>query len=99
MKTKSIWGTPPKRLYNLIKIAEQDFGKDFTACIVGCSDGKFLMPFARKQIKVVGYDIDDVALYGGIKDFPIVDQKVKYEYKKEKNDDQERRTYISNRVG
>lgn len=82
MKTKSIWGTPPKRLYNLIKIAEQDFGKDFTACIVGCSDGKFLMPFARKQIKVVGYDIDDVALYGGIKDFPIVDQKVKYEYTK-----------------
>ena len=51
MKTKSIWGIPPKRLYNLITRAEEDFGKNFTACIVGCSDGKFLMPFAQKQIK------------------------------------------------
>lgn len=82
MKTKSIWGLPPKRLYNLIRIAEKDFDKKFTACIVGCSDGKFLMPFARKQIRVTGYDIDDIALYGGIKDFPIVDKKVKYKYSK-----------------
>lgn len=82
MKTKSIWGNPPKRLYKLIQRAEKDFGKDFTACIVGCSDGKFLMPFARKGIKVIGYDIDDIALYGGIKLFPIVPQKVKYEYQK-----------------
>ena len=82
MKTKSIWGMPPKRLYKLIKIAEKDFGKNFEACIVGCSDGKFLMPFARKKIKVVGYDIDNIALYGGTKIFPIVDEKVKYEYSK-----------------
>lgn len=82
MKTKSIWGMPPKRLYKLIKIAEKDFGRNFEACIVGCSDGKFLMPFARKKIKVVGYDIDNIALYGGTKIFPIVDKKVKYEYSK-----------------
>lgn len=82
MKTKSIWGMPPKRLYELIKIAEKDFGRNFEACIVGCSDGKFLMPFARKKIKVVGYDIDNIALYGGTKIFPIVDEKVKYEYSK-----------------
>ena len=82
MKTKSIWGIPPKRLYNLITRAEEDFGKNFTACIVGCSDGKFLMPFARKQIRVTGYDIDDIALYGGVKDFPIIDKKVKYIYSK-----------------
>ena len=82
MKTKSIWGIPPKRLYNLIKIAEKDFKKDYTACIVGCSDGKFLMPFARKGINVVGYDIDEIALYGGIKEFPIVNNKIKYQYSK-----------------
>ena len=97
MKTKSIWGTPPKRLYNLIKIAEQDFGKNFTACIVGCSDGKFLMPFVRKQIKVVGYDIDDIALYGGIKSFPIVDKKEKFKYSKnfvsKKYEIEEKRVY------
>lgn len=80
MKTKSIWGKPPTRLYRLINMAERDLDKDFTACIVGCSDGKFLMPFARKHIDVTGYDIDDVALYGGFKDFPIVDKKIKYIY-------------------
>lgn len=83
MKTKSIWGNPPKRLYNLINLAEKDFGNNFNACIVGCSDGKFLLPFARRTIKVTGYDIDDVALYGGNKDFPIVKNKVKYKYDKD----------------
>lgn len=80
MKTKSIWGNPPKRLYKLIKIGEDKWGKNFKACIVGCSDGKFLLPFARKEINVTGYDIDDVALYGGYKDFPIVKKKKKYNY-------------------
>ena len=83
MKTKSIWGNPPTRLYNLIKIAENNWHKDFTACVVGCSDGKFLMPFARKGIHVTGYDIDEIALYGGSKLFPIVRKKVKYKYSKD----------------
>lgn len=80
MKTKSIWGNPPKRLYNLIKRAEIDYGKNFETCIVGCSDGKFLMPFARKGYPVTGYDIDEIALYGGVKTFPIIKNKVVYEY-------------------
>ena len=62
MKTKSIWGNPPTRLYKLINIAKKDWEANFSACIVGCSDGKFLMPFARAHINVTGYDIDDVAL-------------------------------------
>ena len=65
MKTKSIWGNPPTRLYKLINLAKEKWGTNFSACIVGCSDGKFLMPFAREKIKVTGYDIDDIALYGG----------------------------------
>lgn len=80
MKTKSIWGNPPTRLYKLINLAKKEWDKDFTACIVGCSDGKFLMPFAREHIKVTGYDIDEVALYGGYKEFPIIKEKIKYPY-------------------
>lgn len=80
MKTKSIWGNPPKRLYKLIDVAQENLGNEIEACIVGCSDGKFLMPFARKKIKVTGYDIDDVALYGGIKEFPVVKERKTYEY-------------------
>lgn len=80
MKTKSIWGNPPTRLYRLMEKAEKSFNGNYTACIVGCSDGKFLLPFARKNILVTGYDIDDVALYGGEKEFPIIDKKIKYKY-------------------
>ena len=80
MKTKSIWGNPPTRLYNLINISKKEWGNNFTACIVGCSDGKFLMPFARDGIMVTGYDIDEIALYGGVKEFPIVKNKIKYPY-------------------
>ena len=80
MKTKSIWGNPQTRLYKLLNLAKKKWGRDFTVCIVGCSDGKFLMPFARDRIKVTGYDIDDIALYGGFKDFPIVKDKIKYAY-------------------
>jgi len=80
MKTKSIWGNPPTRLYKLLNLSKQTWGKNFTVCIVGCSDGKFLMPFARDGIKVTGYDIDDIALYGGYKEIPIVKEKIKYQY-------------------
>lgn len=80
MKTKSIWGNPPKRLYKLLNMAKKEWDNNFTACIVGCSDGKFLMPFARAGINVTGYDIDKIALFGGVKDFPIVKEKIKYSY-------------------
>ena len=83
MKTKSIWGIPPKRLYKLINLAEERYDSDFKSCIVGCSDGKFLIPFARKGHFVKGYDIDDVALFGGKKVFPIVPRKIIQQYSKD----------------
>ena len=84
MKTKSIWGVAPTRLYRLIRLANETFkGKEWNACIVGCSDGKFLIPFAREHHKVTGYDIDTIDLFGGQKDFPIYKKrKVKPEYSK-----------------
>lgn len=80
MKTKSIWGNPPKRIYKLLNIAKDKWKENFTVCIVGCSDGKFLLPFARQKINITGYDIDDVALYGGKKLFPIIEKKNIYKY-------------------
>ncbi len=80
MKTKSIWGNPPKRLYKLLNILKSENRENVEICIVGCSDGKFLMPFARAGIKVTGYDIDEIALYGGEKLFPIKEVNIKYEF-------------------
>lgn len=82
MKTKSIWGNPPKRLYNLIKLADENLQSNYTSCIVGCSDGKFLLPFARKNHYVTGYDIDKIALEGGEKLFPLRGNEKTYTYSK-----------------
>lgn len=83
MKTKSIWGNPPKRIYKLLNKVKQMNKPNKKICIVGCSDGKFLLPFAREKIFSVGYDIDKIALYGGNKDFPIKNTNKKYEYSKD----------------
>lgn len=74
LKTKSIWGQPPSRLYGLIRLAEHTFNGHFNACVVGCSDGKFVFPFARKGHHVTGYDVDKSALYGATKEFPIYEK-------------------------
>lgn len=82
MKTKSIWGNPPTRIYKIQNLLKNEKG-DFTTCIVGCSDGKFLMPFARNKNFVTGYDIDKIALYGGKKLFPIKKDNKKFKYSKD----------------
>lgn len=79
MKTKSIWGKAPKRIYKMATKLQNEFCNP-TVCIVGCSDGKFVFPFLRKGIEVTGYDIDEVALYGGIKKFPVKNKLKKKEY-------------------
>ena len=80
MKTKSIWGEPPSRLYRLMRIAQTTLPKEYNVCIVGCSDGKFLLPFARAGHFVTGYDVDTIDLYGGMKDFPIRDSDIIPDY-------------------
>ena len=72
MRTTSAWGTPPRRFMRLITRLERSSLSRLQTCIVGCSDGKFVLPLARRGHSVVGYDIDPIALYGGWKDFPIV---------------------------
>lgn len=71
MITKSAWGSPPKRIYQFISMVEKNIGLQATVCVVGCSDGKFVMPFLRKGHLVTGIDFDKVALYGGNKIVPI----------------------------
>lgn len=40
-------------------------------CIIGGSDGKFVLPFLRGGFSVTVYEIDETAVYGGEKEFPI----------------------------
>lgn len=71
MKTKSAWGNPPSRLYKFREILLSKFGKNARVCIIGASDGKFVLPFLRSGLLVTAYELDEVAVYGGEKDFPV----------------------------
>lgn len=70
MKTSSCWGVPPTRIYKFINFLLKN-KIDASVCVIGCSDGKFVIPFLRKGFKVTAIDFDRVALYGGEKLKPI----------------------------
>ncbi|WUS98904.1 class I SAM-dependent methyltransferase [Streptomyces sp. NBC_00708] len=65
-KTRSLWGPAPSRFYRLLERVEQSVpGRTPRVAILGCSDGKFVLPAARRDCDVIAVDIDDVALHGG----------------------------------
>jgi SAM-dependent methyltransferase len=71
MRTSSLWGTPPSRYYNFLRKVESGFrAKRLRVAILGCSDGKFVLPAARRGHFVFAIDIDGVALFGGMKNGP-----------------------------
>lgn len=82
MKTKSIWGEAPSRLYRFKDLIQKRFGTDASICIVGACDGKFVMPFLRSGFAVTAYELDEVAIYGGKKECPLKRQAISImEYK------------------
>src|SRR5690554_447379 len=48
VRTASLWGTPPSRYYQLLRRVEADKRERLAVAIVGCSDGKFVLPAARR---------------------------------------------------
>lgn len=71
MRTRSLWGSPPARYYRFIKLVEESIvARPLAVSILGCSDGKFVLPVARKGHRVLAVDIDEVALFGGLKACP-----------------------------
>jgi SAM-dependent methyltransferase len=63
-----MWGRPPKRYYQFLRFVEgsTDLQK-LRVAILGCSDGKFVLPAARRGHHVLGIDVDEIALFGGTK--------------------------------
>ena len=88
MKTKSVWGESPSRLYRFKNLIEKRFGESASVCIVGACDGKFVMPFLRSGMAVTAYELDEVAIYGGKKEFPVPRaniQKLEYIHNPDRN--------------
>lgn len=68
MRTSSLWGKPPTRYYKFIRTVEGAFpSMALRVAILGCSDGKFVLPAARRGHSVLAMDIDEIALFGGNK--------------------------------
>lgn len=81
MRTKSCWGYPPSRLYKFIQKVKPIIPEHATVCVVGASDGKFVFPFLRQGFDVTAVELDEVALYGGLKMFPVRENGIeKMEY-------------------
>lgn len=77
MRTSSLWGPPPSRYYRFIRRVESDFpSQPLRVAILGCSDGKFVLPAARRGHHVLAIDIDEVALFGGLKVGPAGDVRM-----------------------
>ena len=76
MKTKSLWGAPPKRLYKFINLVNKRPEDMRHVCVIGASDGKFVLPMLRKGLNVTAIEIDSVAINGGEKIVPLHRNKV-----------------------
>lgn len=65
LKTESIWGHPDRNYFRFLdRIQKLRLPK--TLCILGCSDGKFVIPAAKRGFSVLAIDMDRVALFGGV---------------------------------
>ena len=63
MKTKSIWNEPNERFYKYLKNVEK-YNLEKNILVIGCSDGTYVIPAARKGFYVTALDIDKSAIYG-----------------------------------
>jgi hypothetical protein len=58
-RTTSAWGTPPRRLFQfLARAKERASRRSPRLIVVGCADGKFVLPAARRGWNVAAIDID-----------------------------------------
>lgn len=63
-RTKSAWGNPESHLFRFLRRVEAECSSRPHLCVVGCSDGKFVVPAARRGWRVTGVDIDPRMLWG-----------------------------------
>ena len=67
-RTTSLWGRPPSRYYALLKRVQSiKDACDTRMAVLGCCDGKFVLPAARRGMTVLAVDVDEISLFGGTK--------------------------------
>lgn len=64
VSTPSIWSVAGPRFFRFLKRIE-DRNLPKTLAVLGCSDGNYVLPAAKRGFDVLAIDIDSAALYGG----------------------------------
>jgi len=64
MLTASAWGQPSARYYRFLRKAERLYGSKRRLLVVGCADGKFVLPAARRGWEVIAVEIDERMVSG-----------------------------------
>lgn len=62
--TTSIWGNPHPVYYRFLRTIECS-GMSKNLAVLGCSDGKYVIPAAKRGFTVLAIDQDPVAIWGG----------------------------------
>jgi len=75
IKTESIWGQPGPFFYKFLGDIESE-GLPANICILGCGDGRYVIPAAINGFRCTAVDINSIHLYGGI------DENIKLSNKK-----------------
>lgn len=81
----NLWYPPTKSLYAFLTQVERlGLGLPKTLAVLGCADGNYVIPAAKRGFDVLAIDIDKIALYGGRtniggQDLEIVGMKRKLE--------------------
>jgi len=75
MKTTSVWQETKTFFPLFLNRLNALFPQPGRICIVGASDGKFVLPLAEEGWRVVAIEVDGTALYGGSVEFPGVGQQ------------------------
>jgi 2-polyprenyl-3-methyl-5-hydroxy-6-metoxy-1,4-benzoquinol methylase len=64
LPTSSIWTEPTRRFFRFLNNIEHS-GLPKKLAVLGCSDGTYVIPAARRGFDVLAIDTDRTALYGG----------------------------------
>lgn len=64
-RTASSWGTPPRRYYRFLSHMERQLpNRKPSLTVIGCADGKFVLPAARRGWRVIAVDFDERMIDG-----------------------------------
>lgn len=68
----SSFGPVGTTFYTLLRFLKMNDGENLNVCEVGCLDGKYTIPLLKRGYNVDAYEMNNIYLYGGHVQYPVV---------------------------